>query len=168
MKAGTNNNFPPHFRDFIHQLNELAVEYLLIGGYAMGAHGHIRATTDLDIFINATNENAEKMIIACINYGIPKDSIQKDMFLIPRMIGIGEPPLRIEILKQLDIVNFEYAYQRAIKKTIDNIVVNIVSVDDLLLLKKSAIRDRSKSRDIDDLNFLEKLVASIAKRKKHK
>lgn len=134
---------------------------MLIGGYALGAYGHIRATNDLDIYINATEENALKMAKACIDYGIPPDSIKKEMFLVHKMIGIGEPPLRIEILKKIDVVDFQYAFQRAKKVKVDGISINVMDLDDLILLKKAAIKGRNKSRDTEDLSFLEKLKAKL-------
>jgi hypothetical protein len=65
MKSNTNNVFPDHFRGFIEALNDNEVQYLLIGGYAVGAYGYIRSTGDLDIFINSTERNAEGAIAAC-------------------------------------------------------------------------------------------------------
>ncbi len=152
----SNNKLPSHFRDFIIELNKHEAEYLLVGGYALGVYGHIRATNDLDIYINATEENATKMVNACVDYGIPVDSIKRDMFMGPKMIGIGQPPLRIEIIKKLDI-DFKYAFQRAQKVTVDDIKINVIDLDDLIQLKKAAIKGRSKSRDSEDLSFLEKL-----------
>ena len=165
MISNSNHFLPKHFREFVQQMNDLNVEYLLIGGYAMGAYGHIRATSDLDLFINATEENAEKMVQVCLNYGIPEEDIKKEMFLVPRMIGIGEPPLRIELLKQLGVVDFQYAFQRAIVKEVDNLTLNVISLDDLILLKKSAVQDRNSIRDTEDLSFLQKLKESGIKKK---
>ncbi len=113
MRDTPNNRFPDHFRAFINELNDHKVEYILIGGYAMGVYGHYRGTGDLDIFVNANEHNAERLIKASISYGIPATSLKKEMFLVPKMIGIGQPPLRIEILKKLDTVDFTYAYQRS-------------------------------------------------------
>jgi len=152
----SNNKLPSHFRDFIIELNKHEAEYLLVGGYALGVYGHIRATNDLDIYINATEENAIKMVKACVDYGVPIDSIQSGMFLTPRMVGIGQAPLRIEILKKLDI-DFMYAFKRVKKVTVDDISINVVDLDDLIQLKKAAIKGRSNSRDSEDLSFLEKL-----------
>ena len=134
---------------------------MLIGGFALGVYGHIRATNDLDIYINATEENALKLVKACIDYGIPRDSVKKEMFLVQKMIGIGQPPLRIEILKKLDIIDFKYAYRRVRKATVDGVSINVMDIDDLILLKKAAIKGRSKSRDTEDLSFLEKLKAKL-------
>lgn len=153
MKNNANNVFPDHFREFIEALNTHEVEYLLIGGYAVGAYGYIRGTGDLDIFLNSTEENAEKAIAACIEYGIPKKNLTKEMFIIPKMIGIGEPPMRIEILKKLDTVDFQYTFQRVVKTVVDGVPINVISLDDLIVLKKAAV----KGRDTEDLNYLLKL-----------
>ena len=160
-KINPNDKFPIHFKEFIIELNKYKVEYILIGGYAMGAYGHIRSTNDLDIFINATESNVDRMMQACIGYGIPKESIQKDMFLVQKMIGIGQPPLRIEVLKKLDVVDFKYAYQRVHKKNVDGVAINVVDLDDLILLKKAAVKGRDKARDSEDLSFLQKLKAKL-------
>ena len=76
-------------------------------------------------------------ISACADCGIPQAHLKKEMFLVPKMIGIGEIPLRIEILKKLDVVDFKYAYQRAVKTFVDGLQINVVSLEDLILLKSS-------------------------------
>ena len=83
------------------------------------------------------------------------------MFLVPKIIGIGSPPLRIEILKKLDTIDFGYAYQRSEIKKVDDLNIRIVSLDDLILLKKAAKKDRLKARDSEDLSFLEKLKQKL-------
>ena len=57
----TNVHLPSSFREFLQALNRYQVEFMLIGGYAVRAYGHVRATGDLDIYINATSENAQRM-----------------------------------------------------------------------------------------------------------
>ena len=88
MRDSPNNRFPNHFRDFINELNNREVEYLLIGGYAMGVYGHHRGTGDLHIFINASEDNAKKMVNASIAYGIPEEQLKTEMFLVPKMIKL--------------------------------------------------------------------------------
>jgi predicted nucleotidyltransferase len=165
MRDTPNSRFPTHFSDFIKELNDHQVEYLLIGGYAMGVYGHHRGTGDMDIFINASEDNAEKMVNASIAYGIPKEQLKTEMFLVSKMIGIGEPPLRIEILKKLDAVDFSYAYERSESKKVDGLDIRVVGLDDLILLKKAAAEGRSKARDSEDLTFLEKLKTRLARGK---
>lgn len=150
-----NHIFPSHFRDFIHLINKHNVEYMLIGGFAMGAYGHMRGTNDLDIYIHANNENANKMMLPCLEYGISEDNLKMEMFLVQKMIGIGEPPLRIDLLKKLDTVDFKYAYQRVKRKKLDGIEINVVSLDDLILLKKAEVKGRNKARDAEEVTFLE-------------
>ncbi len=87
------------------------------------------------------------------------------MFLVSKMVVIGEPPLKIELLKKLDTVDFRYAYERARTVTVDNVPIKVVSLDDLILLKKAAIKGRSKARDTEDLSFLEKLKAKLTKKR---
>ncbi len=156
-----NNKFPRHFKEFIISLNANDVEYMLIGGYALGVYGHIRSTNDLDIYVNATKENARKLVQACIDYGIPADSIKKEMFLVQKMVGIGQPPLRIEILKKLDAIDFKCAYKRINRTSVDGISINVIDLDDLIILKKAAVKGRNKSRDAEDLTFLERLKARL-------
>jgi len=87
-----NDHFPEHFRAYIEQLNLHGAEYLLIGGYAMGVYGRLRGTGDLDIYVNPTLENAERMRSATIAYGIPSESVEIGMFMVPRMVGMETRP----------------------------------------------------------------------------
>ena len=127
----------------------------------MGAYGHFRGTGDLDIFVNATDENSKKLVSASIKYGIPEEEVKREMFLVPKMIGIGQPPLRIEILKKLDSIDFDYAFQRVSKKKVDGLEINVMSLEDLAVLKKAAVKGRSRARDAEDLTFIEKLISKM-------
>lgn len=161
-----NNQFPENFYSFITALNRHQVEYLLIGGFAMGAYGHVRSTGDLDIFVHATAENAKKAVNACLDFGIEEEDVKEEMFLVEKMIGIGMPPLRIEILKKLDTIDFSFAYQRAEIKKIGDLEIKVVSIDDLILLKQAAVKGRDKERDTEDLNFLRRLKETLQSKKK--
>ncbi len=151
-----NDLLPADFKEFIENLNQKNVEYLIIGGYALGAYGHIRATKDLDIYINPSLENATKMRDVCIAYRIPAEQVSVQMFQVPQVVDIGDEPFKIEILKKLDVVDFNYAYQRRTIITIDNIKLNIASIEDMILLKQAAVKDRNEARDKEDLEFLKK------------
>ncbi|MGB3779581.1 MAG: hypothetical protein WA960_14570 [Tunicatimonas sp.] len=161
MSDNLNIHLPEYFREFLTELNHHDVEYMLIGGYAMGTYGHVRTTGDLDIFIEATRANAKKMMQACIAYGIEEENLLLDMFMVPRMVVIGEAPLRIEIIKKLDTVDFKYAYQRVKTMQVDNLAVPVVNLDDLIRLKHAAVKGRNKARDSEDLTFLQKLKAAL-------
>lgn len=161
-----NNQLPENFYSFIKSLNKHQVEYLLIGGFAMGVYGHVRSTGDLDIFVHATPENAKKAILACLDFGIEEEDLKEEMFLVEKMIGIGMPPLRIEILKKLDSIDFRFAFQRAEIKKIGDLEIKVVSLDDLILLKQAAVKGRDKDRDTEDLNFLRRIKEELQSKKK--
>jgi predicted nucleotidyltransferase len=164
--SSLNTYLPQHFREFLIELDRHQAEYIVIGGYALGAYGRARGTNDLDVFINATEENALKMKQACVSYGIPDESLTLEMFMVPRMVAIGEFPLRIEIIKKLDVVDFKYAYQRVKTMQVDDLSVPVVSLNDLILLKHAAVKGRKKARDSEDLSFLQKLKAALSQRGK--
>ena len=161
MNESLNTQLPASFREFLAELNRYEVEYMLIGGYAVGAYGHARTTGDLDVYINATPGNAEKMKQACTSYGIDEETLTLEMFLVPRMVVIGKAPLRIEIIKKLDVVDFQYAYIRTKITYVDGLPLKVVSLDDLILLKHAAVKGRSQARDSEDLSFLQKLKAAL-------
>lgn len=119
----------------------------------------------MDVFINATTENAKRVWQACVAYGIDENSLSMEMFLAPRLAAVGDAPFRIEIIKKLDTVDFKYAYARATTVQIDNLPVRVVGLDDLILLKHAAVKGRNKARDSEDLSFLQKLKAALARNK---
>jgi len=95
----TNNVFYQEFLEFIKALNENEVEYLIIGGFAVGFHRYSRATGDIDFWINKTKDNAIKVVKACIDFGIAEEDLFPEMFLSDeKLVKIGEAPYKIEIL----------------------------------------------------------------------
>ena len=93
---------PKDFNEFLKSLNSNRVEYLLIGGYAVGIHGHIRATNDLDIWINRSEDNAARVRLAVQAFGFPASSLTPELFLTPNnIVRLGLPPIRIEIASAL-------------------------------------------------------------------
>jgi hypothetical protein len=86
------------FKEFLKLLNSNRVEYLLIGGYAVGIYGHIRATNDLDIWVNVSPENATKIERALRQFGFAAEELTSGLFLARNnVVRRGVPPIRIEI-----------------------------------------------------------------------
>ena len=100
---------------------------------------------------------------ACVAYGIDGETLTLEMFLVPRMVVIGKAPLRIEIIKKLDVVDFQYAYTRTTITHVDGLPLKVVSLDDLILLKHAAVKGRNQARDSEDLSFLQKLKVALNK-----
>ena len=142
---------PPDFRDFLKLLNLRKIKYLLIGGYAVGYYGYPRATADMDIWTAISEENAKKMIMAIKDFGMNTPDLTESIFLKPgKIIRMGYPPIRIEVLTEISGVNFEQCYTRCKETKIDGIKVKIISFKDLLKNKKASGRHK-------DLNDLENL-----------
>ena len=118
------------FKDFLKLLNEHEVEYLLIGGYAVGYHGYPRATGDMDIWIGVNNENASRLVRVLKEFGFDLPEIQRDIFLQKdKIIRMGNAPIRIEIVTSISGVDFYPCYLNRIEDSIDGIPVKIIDLD---------------------------------------
>jgi len=102
---------PPDFKEFLKLLNSSDVEYLVVGGYAVNYHGFPRATADLNIWIAMSRENAERVAQAVRRFGF--EQAEAAQFLQPRkVIRMGAPPVRLEILTAISGVDFAECYER--------------------------------------------------------
>jgi hypothetical protein len=91
--------FHPDFKDFLKLLNFHGVEYLIVGGYAVGLHGYPRATGDMDIWIGVYASNAKRVANVIREFGMPEELITEDLFLEKdKVIRMGVPPVRIEVI----------------------------------------------------------------------
>jgi len=141
------------FRDFLECLALRDVKYLIVGGYAVGAYGFVRATNDLDVFIDISEDNIVKLKQACVDFGIPESQLSNELFTSERIIKIGDEPFKIELIKKLSRFSFKEVYDRKTVKEVDGMKVAILSIEDLILSKKAAARPM----DLADLEALEKL-----------
>lgn len=143
--------FSPDFREFVALLIAHKAEYLIVGGYAVGIHGHPRYTGDLDIWLNATPENA-KRIVACLReFGFGSFGLKEEDFIkAGNVVQLGYPPLRIALLTSIDGVEFADAYQNRKMVEIDGLEVAFISYQDLLKNKAAS----GRPRDIDDIDRL--------------
>ncbi len=142
---------PKDFNEFLKSLNSNRVEYLLIGGYAVGIHGHIRATNDLDIWISRGEENAARVRLAVQEFGFPASSLTPELFLTPNnILRMGLPPIRIEILTSISGVEFETCYAERQMFQIDDISVPVISLAHLRQNKAAS----GRAKDLADLESL--------------
>lgn len=141
---------PTDFKEFLKLLNEHQVEYLLVGGYAVGYHGHPRATGDLDIWVASHPDNAKKLVTALAAFGFAT-GVTADLFLQPdQIIRMGNPPLRLELMTTISGVEFPDAFSQRITDDIDGVRVNIISLDQLKRNKRAA----GRHKDLGDLESL--------------
>jgi hypothetical protein len=141
----------PDFSEFLRLLNSNGVRYLVIGGYAVGYHGYARATGDLDIWINIDKENAENTARAVREFGMPEGQAQEELFLQSgKIIRMGFPPVRIELLTSISGVSFEECYAQRETPEINGILIDIIS----LPMLKANKRVSGRLKDLDDLRHL--------------
>jgi hypothetical protein len=144
-------HLPLDFKDFLQLLNSHQVEYLLIGGYAVGYHGYPRATGDMDIWIAIHSQNAERVVAALKEFGFDVPELQSGMFLQEKqVIRLGTPPLKIDITTSISGVGFAECYAERIVETFDGIPVNVISRKHLKANKKAS----GRLKDLTDLQNL--------------
>ncbi len=142
---------PQDFKEFLKLLNLHKVKYLLIGGYAVSYHGYPRSTADMDLWIAIEPHNAEKMVTVLEEFGFDVPELNPDLFLNEKkVIRMGLPPLRIEILTTISGVNFDECYSERVTSIIDGVEVNIISLKHLKINKKAS----GRYKDLDDLEHL--------------
>lgn len=143
---------PPDFSAFLRLLNEHEVRYLLIGGYAVGYHGYVRATADMDIWVPRERANSEHLVLALKEFGFDVPELTPDVFLAKdRILRMGNPPMRIKISTTIDGVTFNECYDDRVVAEWSDVSVNIIS---LAMLKTNKLAS-GRPQDIDDLEHLD-------------
>jgi hypothetical protein len=142
---------PPDFKEFFQLLNSERVEYLLVGGYAVGYHGYPRATGDMDIWIAVSAANAARMARVLERFGFSKKTASADLFLKDdAVVRIGVPPLRIDLLTGVTGVDFVECHAGRTRAILDGMEVQIISLGHLRANKQAI----GRARDLDDLEHL--------------
>ncbi len=141
------------FKEFLQLLNAEKVEYLLVGGYAVTFYGYPRFTGDLDIWINSNEENTLKVMNVVNTFGFSSLGIKKEDLLNKGIVvQLGYSPVRIDIITDLDGLDFAESYNNKKTSFIDGINIDIISLDDLIHNKKAT----GRYKDLDDVEHLEK------------
>lgn len=144
------------YRDILQALSDEKVKFILIGAYALAAHGYPRATMDIDIWIMPSPDNAEAVLRALLSFGAPLHNLtKKDLEEDGTVFQIGVAPRRIDIITAATGLTFEHTYQNAFLVNIGGIDVHIPSIDDLIINKRAT----GRTRDLADAEALELLKA---------
>jgi hypothetical protein len=142
----------PDLTDLLREFNAQAVEYLIVGAHALAAYGHVRATKDLDIWIRADQDNAERVLTALTEFGAPLADLTKDDLTQPGTIfQIGIPPLRIDILTAIDGVTFAEAWTERFETRFGGERTFVISLNHLLKNKNAA----GRLQDLADIERLQ-------------
>ena len=122
-------------RELLLALNAHAVEYLVVGGYAVGVHSEPRATKDLDIFIRADENNSVAVYRALADYGTPLGGLTPDTFKDEptSVFQINLPPSRIDILQSIEGVDFDEAWKNRLEALVEgDIPAHVISREHLI------------------------------------
>ena len=129
------------------------VRFLVVGGYALAVHGHPRATGDLDVWVECTASNAERVYAALRVFGAPLGDLRKHDLATPGTVfQIGLAPFLIDILTRITGVDFAEAWPNRRETQIDQLVVPVIGRDALLANKRALCR----LRDLADVELLER------------
>jgi len=140
------------FKEFAALLNSNGVEYLVVGGYALAAYGHPRYTGDLDFWIGTDEANAMRVLSALDQFGFGSLGLAREDFTAPnKVVQLGYPPVRIDLLTSIDGVEFAPSYGRRVTMTVDGIELHFISLDDFKTNKKAT----GRHKDLADLEAIE-------------
>src|SRR5215216_7482012 len=131
----------PDYRDILSVFAEEGVKYLLVGAYALAVHGHVRATGDIDLWVECNRENATRIMAALERFGAPLHQIEARDFETPGIVfQIGVAPRRIDILTSIDAVEFEEAWPQRQEVEVAGLQVPVIGRHHLLQNKRATGR----------------------------
>jgi hypothetical protein len=141
-------------QDFLDLLQAFVagnVRFLIVGAYALAVHGRPRATGDLDVWVDATPENAARVMRALAAFGVPLTDIREADFAEPGIVyQIGVPPGRIDILTELTGLKFSDAWPDRIRRPFGEVDVDFIG-------KASFVRNKQATGRLKDLSDIEGL-----------
>jgi predicted nucleotidyltransferase len=145
------------YKDMLRALSDQKVRFLLVGAYAMAAHGYPRATMDIDIWVMPSPHNADAVLNALRLFGAPLHNLTKeDLLKDGTIFQVGIAPRRIDIITAASGLQFEEVYERSLSVDIDGIEVRIPSIEDLIKNKRAL----GRTKDLADAEALELLKNS--------
>ena len=140
------------FKEFVTLLNSTGVEYLIVGGYALAAHGHPRYTGDLDIWLRRDDRNIARLLNVLGQFGFASLGLVAEDFLKPgAVIQLGYPPARIDLLTDIDVVEIEACHATQARFSWDGIELPFIGLEGFRANKRAAGRDK----DLLDLASLD-------------
>lgn len=151
-----NESFYQDFLEFIQALNNHKVEYLLVGGYAVILHGYTRTTGDMDIWVNPSAKNYNRLVKAFGEFGMPLFDMTEEHFLDTSKFDVftfGVSPVSIDIMTRVKGLVFEAVFPNAASVELDEgLLVRLISLEDLLQAKQAS----GRAKDFDDIRHLNK------------
>lgn len=140
-------------REFVELLNSENVEYVIVGGHAVGYHGYPRYTGDIDIFVRSDSSNAARIVAVLDAFGFGNLGADADTFTKPdTVVQLGRPPNRIDILTNISGVDFEQVWDTRESAELD-VPVAMIAREPLLINKRAA----GRAKDLADVREREQI-----------
>lgn len=141
VRAETN----PDYRDLLRELNSAQARYLVVGAYAVIFHAEPRFTRDIDLWVEPTPENAERVWTALAQFGAPLSDLTKSDLCNPEMVyQIGVAPNRIDVLMGVGGLDFSDAWKNRVESTYGGEPIRFIGLDDLIRAKEAAGRPQDQ------------------------
>lgn len=148
------NIFNPDFQDFIAALNQCEVKYILVGGYAVILHGYSRTTGDMDIWVQPSSENYQRLVRAFQVFGMPVFDMTEEKFLnldFNDVFTFGRPPVSIDIITRIKGLDFDETFVAAQWFELEeNLAVRALNLKALIQAKRAS----GRNKDLDDIEHL--------------
>jgi hypothetical protein len=145
---------PRDFKELLEEFDREGVEVVVIGGYAFAFHAEPRATKDLDLLLGGSAENRERAARALARYGAPATVVEAMRSLGEREVAyLGQPPLRIDLLRSIDGVTDAEVFRNAISTTWEGTPIRVIALGDLIANKRASARPQ----DLADVAKLERV-----------
>jgi hypothetical protein len=143
------------FRDLIAEFNAQRVEFLIVGAHALAAHGIVRATKDIDVWVRASKENAPRILRALRAFGAPLHDLSELDLQQPGVVfQIGVPPIRVDVLTSIDGVDFDSAWTARFETRFADQPAAVLSTEHLVQNKRAA----GRLQDLADIEKLEQIL----------
>jgi hypothetical protein len=140
------------FRDLLAEFNAHGAEYMIVGAHALAAHGHIRATKDLDVWLRPEPANDRRVLRALKAFGAPLQDLTEEDLVHPGLVfQIGVPPVRIDLVTSIDGVSFSEAWLARVQTVFADQTVAVLSREHLIRNKRST----GRTQDLADAEWLE-------------
>lgn len=144
------NIFNPDFVEFVQYLNKHETKYMLVGGYSVVLYGYPRTTGDMDIWVEKSSENYQRLLQVFADFQMPIFDMTEDNFLHnPEMnvFTFGRPPVAVEILTEISGVTFKEAYPNSNVVQVGELPIRVIDHNDLIKNKKAS----GRAKDLNDL-----------------
>ncbi len=129
------------------------VEYLLVGGYAVGLHGYPRPTGDINFWISREKANSKKVFDTLVKFGFNSPQLSPGLFTLKKsIVRMGVAPFKLGVITYIDGVNFDDSYPVRLETELDCCPVKVINYDHLLLNKKAS----GRPKDLNDVIELER------------